>query len=135
MLYWHLLVCAWEDQSKNQYSISHKTLHVLYSKYSTVVSKYSTVTLIIVCYGCSKQPLLPAYVASCHALYGFTKVFNNNIYNLGHLIHVEQSFLQHKHRTKLNYQNTVASKLNEYLAKSMYHGALSNNPIFIQCRI
>ena len=35
-----LLVCAWEDQSENQFSISHKTLRVLYSKYSTVVSSY-----------------------------------------------------------------------------------------------
>ena len=32
-----LLVCVWEDQSKNQYYICHKASSVLYGKYSTVV--------------------------------------------------------------------------------------------------
>ena len=44
-----LLVCAWEDQSENQYFIYHKVSSVLYSKYNTVVKKYSTVILIIIC--------------------------------------------------------------------------------------
>ena len=38
-----LLVCAWEDQSENQYYMCHKASSVLYGKYSTVVKKYSTV--------------------------------------------------------------------------------------------
>ena len=41
-----LLVCAWEDQRENQYYIRHKISSVLYGKYSTVGSKYSTVILI-----------------------------------------------------------------------------------------
>ena len=42
-----LLVCVWEDQSKNQTiaSICHKMSSVLYGKYR----KYSTVILIMVC--------------------------------------------------------------------------------------
>ena len=62
-----LLVCAWEDQRENQYCICHKISSLLYGKYSTVVSKYSTVILILVCNQCSKQPPLisfPAYVYS-----------------------------------------------------------------------
>ena len=62
-----LLVCAWEDQKGNQCSVSS----VLYGKYSTVVSTYSTVILILVCNQCSKQPaliLLPVYVDSRHPL-------------------------------------------------------------------
>ena len=44
-----LLVCACKDQSKNQYYTCHKVLRVLQSKYGTVVRKYSTIVLIIVC--------------------------------------------------------------------------------------
>ena len=45
----HLLVCAWENQSENQYFICNKVSSMLYSKYITVVRKYSIVNLIIVC--------------------------------------------------------------------------------------
>ena len=51
-----LLVCAWEDQRENQYYICHKGLSVLYGKYGTVVSKYGTVILTLVCNQFSKQP-------------------------------------------------------------------------------
>ena len=37
---------AWEDQRQDCYCIFHKMSSVLYSKYSTVVSKYSMVILI-----------------------------------------------------------------------------------------
>ena len=76
--YYHniiLLVCVWEDQRENQYYICHKISSILYGKYSTVVSKYSTVILILVCNQCSNQPpliSLPAYVYSSHSLNGFT---------------------------------------------------------------
>ena len=65
----HACVKTWfvcgRIKRENQYCyISHKTLRVLYSNYSTVI-------LVIVCNGCSKQPPLSTYVASCHALYGF----------------------------------------------------------------
>ena len=46
ILYSALLVCAWEDQRENQYYICHKISSILYGKYSTVVSEYSTVILI-----------------------------------------------------------------------------------------
>ena len=35
------------------------------------------------------------------------------LFTLGCLIHVEQPFLQHKHRTELNYQDAIASKMND----------------------
>ena len=45
-MYIYLLVCAWEDQRENQHHICHKISSILYGKYNTVVSKYSTVILI-----------------------------------------------------------------------------------------
>ena len=65
-------------------------------------------------------------------------------FTLARLIHVEQLFLQHKHRAKLNYQDAITLKLNGLdanhpvqfivrILRSMCHGALSNNPTFIQC--
>ena len=42
----YLLVCVWEDQRESQYYICHKISSILYGKYSTVISKYSTIILI-----------------------------------------------------------------------------------------
>ena len=41
-----MLICAWEDQSKNQQYMCHK-LRLLYGKYRTVIQKYSIVILIV----------------------------------------------------------------------------------------
>ena len=62
---WYLLVCVWEDQRKNWFYIFHKISSVLYGKYNAMVSKYSTVILILVCNQCNKQPPLIIIMRLC----------------------------------------------------------------------
>ena len=104
-LYKYLLVCPWEDQRENQYSIiillCHIMSSVLYWKYSTVVDTYSTVILILVCNQCSKQPpliLLPTYMDSWHCLKWLHSTKDNcELKPVQHVVQKVVDLLHYKH--------------------------------------